>query len=118
MDRSINRSAHQLDPIYSRRNQNIMHRPHKHYISSNILKESFIGVSYKEGRTSTLIVYHENGTVKKTGKFVLSKSDGAWIVYFENGTIKQEKFYEKGEKKGVWKLYNEKGKVIEKTRYK
>ncbi|WP_158851300.1 toxin-antitoxin system YwqK family antitoxin [Algibacter sp. L1A34] len=91
---------------------------YEYYYPSNILKESFIGVSYKEGRTSTLIVYHENGTVKKTGKFVLSKADGAWIVYFENGTIKEEKFYEKGEKKGVWKIYNEKGKVIEKTRYK
>ncbi|QXP78456.1 MULTISPECIES: toxin-antitoxin system YwqK family antitoxin [Winogradskyella] len=91
---------------------------YEYYYPSNILKESFIGVSYKEGRTSTLIRYHENGKVEKTGKYVLSKSDGPWIVYFENGTIKEEKFYERGEKKGVWKLYNEKGKVIKKTRYK
>ena len=59
-------------------------------------------MSYKEGQTSTLTVYYENGKVKKAGKYVLSKSDGLFIVYFENGKIKQEHFYEK------WK-------VIEKT---
>lgn len=74
-------------------------------------------VHEKDGKTSRMTGYWQNGKVKARGKYVNQEKDSTWNYYYDNDTLMAVENYRMGAAHGVWKLYYADGKISEETNW-
>lgn len=71
------------------------------------------------GRVSRIRMYHPNGKLAATGKYVNQKKDSTWLYFNElDGTLASEEIYINTLREGQWKTYYPEGQVMEVTTYR
>lgn len=66
-------------------------------------------VYHKDGHTTTVTHFYEDGTVKETGSYYKGILHGEWIKYHPTGKVNLEANYDNGDKEGKWLTYSADG---------
>lgn len=86
-----------------------------YYPKGNIRARSLI---YNNGNESRTKIYHENGKIMATGKYLNKKKDSIWHYYSDfDGLLLSEEIYENNIKTGSWRKFFPDGSVAETITY-
>lgn len=71
----------------------------------------------KDGKTSRMLSFWQNGKIKATGKYISQEKDSTWNYYSPQDTLTSIENYKAGKPHGVWKNFYPDGKLAEETYY-
>ncbi|MEO6884338.1 MAG: hypothetical protein ABI199_09975 [Bacteroidia bacterium] len=104
------------DSIDIRRFDSIPNGTYWGYYASDTTKPAF--VYEKLNNRSSLIIFWQNGKIKRIGQYKTTVLSGTYLSAYESGLMAERGSYKSGEKNHIWKYWNTDGALVKQVKYK